>query len=234
MNTIFSVDSISEGLILAFDKPYRWTSFDMVNKVRKILTQFTGIKKLKVGHAGTLDPLATGLLLICTGLATKKIISLQELSKTYEAEITLGATTPSFDLETQVDNHFQVDHINENLILENITKLTGKILQEPPLFSAKWLNGVRAYELARNGSDKKLDSVEVNIHSVDLISFKKPVLKLKLVCSKGTYIRSFARDIGTLLQSGGYLSNLRRTYIGEYSVESAWELEIFKRKLNIL
>jgi tRNA pseudouridine55 synthase len=234
MDTIFSVDSIREGLILAFDKPYRWTSFDMVNKVRKLLTQYTGIKKLKVGHAGTLDPLATGLLLICTGLATKKIISLQELSKTYEAEITLGATTPSFDLETQVDNHFQVDHINEKLILENIAKLTGKILQEPPLFSAKWLNGVRAYELARIGSDKKLDSVEVNIHSVDLVSFKKPVLKLKLVCSKGTYIRSFARDIGTLLQSGGYLSNLRRTYIGEYSVGSAWELEIFKRKLNIL
>jgi tRNA pseudouridine55 synthase len=234
MDTIFSVDSISEGLILAFDKPYRWTSFDMVNKVRKLLTQYTGIKKLKVGHAGTLDPLATGLLLICTGLATKKIVSLQELSKTYEAEITLGATTPSFDLETQVDNHFQVDHINEKLILENITKLTGKILQEPPLFSAKWINGVRAYELARIGSDKKLDSVEVNIHSVDLISFKKPVLKIKLVCSKGTYIRSFARDIGTLLQSGGYLSNLRRTYIGEYSVGSAWELEIFKRKLNIL
>jgi tRNA pseudouridine55 synthase len=234
MDTIFSVDSINEGLILAFDKPYRWTSFDMVNKVRKLLTQYTGIKKLKVGHAGTLDPLATGLLLICTGLATKKIVSLQELSKTYEAEITLGATTPSFDLETQVDNHFQVDHINEKLILENITKLTGKILQEPPLFSAKWINGVRAYELARIGSDKKLDSVEVNIHSVDLISFKKPVLKIKLVCSKGTYIRSFARDIGTLLQSGGYLSNLRRTYIGEYSVGSAWELEIFKRKLNIL
>jgi tRNA pseudouridine55 synthase len=234
MDNDISVEAICQGLILPFDKPYRWTSFDLVNKVRKVLTHYTGVKKLKVGHAGTLDPLATGLLILCTGLATKKIIALQDLPKTYEAEITLGATTPSFDLETQVDNNYPTDHINIKLINDNLPELTGKILQEPPLFSAKKFNGVRAYELARSGVEKKLDRVEVEIFSIELIYFVNPILRLKLVCSKGTYIRSIARDLGSMLQSGGYLSSLRRTSIGDYSVSSAWDVENFKRKLNFM
>jgi tRNA pseudouridine55 synthase len=234
MNKNITTESIIDGLILPFDKPYRWTSFDLVNKVRKLLTHYTGIKKLKVGHAGTLDPLATGLLLLCTGSATKKIVSLQDMRKTYEAEITLGASTPSFDLESQVDKIFPTDHISLELIKEKLIQLTGKIQQEPPLFSAKKFNGVRAYELARSGVDKRLNCVEVEIFSIDLINYEKPILKLKLVCSKGTYIRSLARDLGSMLQSGGYLSKLRRIAIGDYSIDSAWEIENFKRNLNFV
>ncbi len=232
MSSNITAESISEGIILPFDKPYQWTSFDMVNKVRKMLTYYSGIKKLKVGHAGTLDPLATGLLILCTGSATKKIVSIQEMPKTYEAEITLGASTPSFDLETQIDKTYPTNHINLELIQEKLIQLTGKIQQEPPLFSAKKFNGVRAYELARSGVEKKLDSVEIEIFSIHVIQFERPVIKLRLTCSKGTYIRSLARDLGILLQSGGHLSNLRRTAIGDYSVESAWGIENFKRKLN--
>jgi tRNA pseudouridine55 synthase len=225
---------VLEGLILPFDKPYGWTSFDMVNKIRKNLSKFTGIKKLKVGHAGTLDPLATGLLILGTGAATKKMLNIQEMSKWYEAEITLGATTPSFDLETAIDHTYPTNHVTTELLHETFCKLTGKINQIPPLFSAKKFDGKRAYEYARNGIGKRLKASAVEIYSIELIQFSNPIVKLRLNCSKGTYIRAFARDLGILLKSGAYLSNLRRTAIGEYSISSAWDLEKFQRKLNIL
>jgi tRNA pseudouridine55 synthase len=234
MDVEISTESIIEGLILPFNKPHGWTSFDLVNKVRQTLCIYTGIKKLKVGHAGTLDPLATGLLILCTGFATKKITTIQDMPKTYEAEITLGATTPSFDLETQIDNTFPIEHIQLEFIEEKLKVLTGKIIQEPPIYSAKKFNGKRAYEFARNGIEKKMNTVEVEIYNIEIIRYRKPVLKLRMSCSKGTYIRSFARDLGTLLQSGGYLSNLKRTAIGNFSISSAWDIEKFQRKLNIL
>jgi tRNA pseudouridine55 synthase len=231
---IITTDSVDEGLILPFDKPYKWTSFDLVNKIRKDLCYYTGAKIIKVGHAGTLDPLATGLLILCTGKATKKITAIQNMSKTYEAEITLGATTPSFDLETKIDKMFPTEHIHIELVKEKLKCLTGKMEQVPPLFSAKKFDGKRAYEYARSGIDKKLTSSEIEIYSIEIMHFKMPVLKLKLKCGKGTYIRSFARDLGIMLQSGAHLSKLRRTYIGDFSVDSAWDIENFKRKLNFL
>ncbi len=234
MNTIFTIESLHEGQIIPFDKPYRWTSFDLVNKIRKILTAYTGIRKLKVGHAGTLDPLATGLLIICTGSATKKIQEIQEMSKTYEAEITLGASTPSFDLETGINNTYPTNHINLDLIQEKLNLFKGKIKQVPPLYSAKKFNGIRAYELARNGIDKELKAVEVEIYSIEILSFHLPVLSVRLSCSKGTYVRSLARDLGMALNSGGHLTNLRRIAIGDYMIDSAWSIENFKKNLNFV
>ena len=234
MNHQYTVEELEEGLILPFDKPYGWTSFDLVNLVRKKLCQFAGIKKLKVGHAGTLDPLATGLLILCTGRATKKIISIQALAKEYEAHITLGATTPSFDLETEIDKTYSTDHINTSLLNEKINLFEGKIKQIPPLFSAKKINGKRAYEFARDGIEKKLEPVEVEIFGIEIISYDKPVLQLKVKCSSGTYIRSLARDIGKVLDSGAYLSGLKRTAIGHYNIKGAIDVEKFQNSINIL
>ncbi len=234
MNNKYTAEMLEEGLILPFDKPYRWTSFDMVNFVRKILCQYSGLKKLKVGHAGTLDPLATGLLILCTGRATKRIDSIQTMPKQYSAEISLGATTPSFDLETEINETYSIDHINNSLLEDKIQLFKGKIKQIPPVFSAKKFNGIRAYELARNGITKKMDPVDIEIYNIEIISYEVPVLKLIIKCSRGTYIRSLARDIGEALNSGGYLSNLRRTAVGHYNVEDAMILKKFQNKLNIL
>lgn len=230
----FSVENLKEGLLLPFNKPYGWTSFKLVNKVRYQLCRHAGIKKLKVGHAGTLDPLATGLLILCTGKATKRITEIQEMHKVYEAEITFGATTPSFDMETEIGETFPVEHITEELISRKLEGFLGKSDQVPPLFSAKNINGVRAYKYAREGIEKKLSPKEIEIFSFQIIQFNKPLLKVRIRCSKGTYVRAIARDLGIAVDSGAYLSGLIRTEIGNYTLKGAIDTEKFKRKLNIL
>ncbi|MGD2035398.1 MAG: tRNA pseudouridine(55) synthase TruB [Bacteroidales bacterium] len=230
----FTKEGLQEGQVLAFNKPYGWTSYYLVNKVRYYLCQYSGLKKLKVGHAGTLDPLATGLLILCTGRATKKIIEIQNMPKEYLAEITFGATTPSYDLETEIDKTYPVDHINEKVLYSAVRSFRGKIKQIPPLYSAKNLHGVRAYELAREGIEKELDPVEVEIFDIELLDFNSPVLKLRINCSKGTYIRAIARDLGENLASGAHLTSLVRTGTGRYILEDAFDIINFKKKLNIL
>lgn len=230
----FSAESLKKGLIMPFDKPYGWTSFNLVNKVRYQLCRYTGIKKLKIGHAGTLDPLATGLLILCTGKATKKITEIQGMPKIYEAEITFGATTPSHDLETDIDKSYSTDHITKELVAQKLKNFIGKLEQVPPLFSAKNINGVRAYTYARDGIEKELKPQIVEIFSFEIIDFNLPVLKARIECSKGTYIRSIARDLGYEVDSGAYLSSLTRTGIGHYTLDTAINTEKFKRKLNIL
>ena len=230
----YTSETLEEGLIIPFDKPYGWTSFDLVNLVRKKFCQFTGLKKLKVGHAGTLDPLATGLLILCTGRATKLIESIQAMVKEYEAEIILGATTPSFDRETDIDHTYPIQHINYSLIEEKVQLFKGKIKQIPPVYSAKKIEGTRAYEFARSGIAKKMGPIDIEIYDTKIIYYRMPVLKLKIICSRGTYIRSLARDLGFELNSGGYLSGLRRTAIGDYNIKEAMIIEKFQNKLNFL
>jgi tRNA pseudouridine55 synthase len=219
-----------EGEIFPFDKPYGLTSFSIVNRVRYHLCKQTGLKKLKVGHAGTLDPLATGMLILCTGKATKKISEIQALPKEYIADISFGATTPSYDLETAIDKTYQSEHIDRELIEQKLKLFLGKIEQVPPLFSAKYINGVRAYELAREGSKKELMPSQIEIFKIDFLGYSAPVLRLKILCSKGTYIRSLARDLGIELRSGGFLSGLRRTAIGLYTEENAINFENFLKE----
>jgi tRNA pseudouridine55 synthase len=202
--------------------------------VKKMICGTLGIKKLKVGHAGTLDPLATGLMIICTGKATRKIELFRYLDKEYLATIHLGETTPSFDLETAVDKTFKTDHISEETVVKALSGFLGEKLQEPPLFSAKFVNGKRAYELARKGIEKTLDPVKVIFREVELKEFIMPKVKVRVLCSKGTYLRSFARDLGKELGSGAYLSDLKRTAIGPHRVEEAIDLENFKLILEQL
>jgi len=234
MNSKSLAEKLQEGLILSFNKPYRWTSFDLVNRVRKEFCLSTGLKKLKVGHAGTLDPLATGVLVLCTGKATKQIISIQDLPKEYEAEIMFGASTPSFDLETEVDNTYAYEHISYSLITEKINLFKGRIKQIPPVFSAKKINGIRAYDLARSGKTYDMEPVEVEILSMEILDFRLPLLKLRIKCTKGTYIRSLARDLGFELKSGSYLSALCRTAVGQYTIDKTLSLENFMKVLNNL
>jgi tRNA pseudouridine55 synthase len=217
-----------EGQVLLFDKPLYWTSFDLVNKVRIMIRSSLGIKKIKVGHAGTLDPLASGLMIICTGKSTKKIDEFRDLDKEYVASIHLGATTPSFDLETETDKHYPTEHINEELVRKTLNCFLGEQKQMPPMYSAKQIDGKRAYEFARKGIDKELTAVTVFFREIELLSYEMPVLKIRMVCSKGTYIRSFARDLGDALNSGGHLSALERTAIGMYKVSSAYTLDKFQ------
>jgi tRNA pseudouridine55 synthase len=217
-----------EGQVLLFNKPLYWTSFDLVNKVRIMIRSAFGIKKIKVGHAGTLDPLATGLLIICTGRATKKIDEFRDLDKEYVATFHLGETTPSFDLETETDNQYPTDHISEELVRETLVSFLGEQKQLPPMYSAKLIAGKRAYEFARKGIQKELEPVTVFFREIELLSFGVPETKIRLVCSKGTYIRSFARDFGLALKSGSYLSALERTAIGSYRVSEAYDLEKFQ------
>jgi tRNA pseudouridine55 synthase len=216
-----------EGKVLLFDKPVYWTSFDLVNKVRIMIRSVFGIRKLKVGHAGTLDPLASGLVIVCTGRATKKIDEFRDLDKEYIATFHLGETTPSFDLETETDNHYPTAHITEELVKEVLAKFLGEQKQLPPIYSAKLIEGKRAYEFARKGIEKKLEPVFVFFREIELISCNIPEVKVRLVCSKGTYIRSFARDFGKALNSGSYLSALERTAIGSYHVRDAYSIEKF-------
>jgi len=221
-----------EGQVLLFDKPVYWTSFDLVNKVRIIIRSTFGIKKIKVGHAGTLDPLARGLMIVCTGKATRKIDDFRDLDKEYVATIHLGETTPSFDLETETDNHYPTDHITEEMVKDVLAGFLGEQKQLPPMYSAKLISGKRAYEFARKGIEKKLDPVTVFFKEIELLSFEIPEIKVRLLCSKGTYIRSFARDFGTALKSGGYLSSLERTAIGVYHVRNAYSLDKFQEYIE--
>ncbi len=222
------VTVFEEGQILLFDKPVYWTSFDLVNKVRIMIRSTFGLKKIKVGHAGTLDPLASGLMIICTGKATKKIDEFRDLDKEYVAAFHLGETTPSFDLETATDGQYPTEHITEELVKQTLQGFIGEQAQQPPMYSAKFISGKRAYEFARKGIEKKLEPVTVNFREIELLSFEMPEIRIRIVCSKGTYIRSFARDLGVALKSGSYLSALERTAIGDYKVKNAFNLDKFK------
>jgi tRNA pseudouridine55 synthase len=224
--------NFQEGEVLLFNKPLYWTSFDLVNKIRIIIRSTLGIKKIKVGHAGTLDPLASGLMIICTGKATKKIDTFRDLDKEYIATFRLGATTPSFDLETETDNKYPTDHITEKLVNDVLKSFLGEQKQVPPMYSAKFIDGKRAYEFARKGIEMELEPVPVTFREIELISSEIPELKIRLVCSKGTYIRSFARDLGQALKSGSYLSALERTAIGSYRVKDSFSLEKFSDYLE--
>ena len=223
-----------EGTVLFIDKPLDWTSFDVVNKIRRSLMNSLGIKKIKVGHAGTLDPLASGLVIICTGKATKQITQYQEMDKAYEAEIRLGATTPSFDLETEIDHTFPWEHITEEMLEDALTKLSGPQEQMPPIFSAKSVDGKRAYAMARKGKKIELKKHPIVIHKLELKSVDLPKLTVHVECSKGTYIRSIARDLGEELNSGGHLTGLRRTRIGPYTLSDSQSLDNFLEKIKLL
>lgn len=226
--TEINTELLKGGLVL-INKPYGWTSFDAVNKIRSILRKHYGIRKIKVGHAGTLDPLASGLVIICTGRMTKEIHHFQELEKEYIATFMLGKTTPSFDLETLVDKEYDTEHINIGLVEKALEKFTGEIDQIPPLFSAKFIDGKRAYKRARKGDDIELPASRVSIREIVIKRFELPELELCISCSKGTYIRSLARDIGRELKSGAYLSALKRTRIGNYKLSSAVSPEEFEK-----
>ena len=223
-----------EGTVLYIDKPLTWTSFDVVNKVRKSLRHHLGIQKIKVGHAGTLDPLATGLVIICTGKATKQIMQFQDMDKSYIAQIRLGATTPSFDLETEVDQTFPWEHITREKIEQALQNLSGHQDQLPPVFSAKSVDGKRAYTMAREGKEVELKPQPVFISSIKLLSEDLPDLTVQVDCSKGTYIRSLARDLGLMLESGAHLTGLRRTRIGPYHLDQAITLENFIENIKLL
>ncbi len=220
------------GEVIAINKPYTWTSVQIVNKVRYQLSRVYGIKRFKVGHAGTLDPLATGVLLLCTGKATKRIEELQTQTKEYEAEIMLGATTPSFDMEHPVNATYPYEHITREMTEEVLKQFTGNIAQRPPLFSACKVDGKRAYDLARGGSDMELAPKQIRIDEIELLSFELPKIRIRVVCGKGTYIRSLARDIGEALGSGAYLTALARTRIGEYKLEECINIESFPEWLE--
>jgi len=220
----FSAEELLEGKVFCFDKPLEWTSFQVVNKLRGWLKKETGLKKLKVGHAGTLDPLATGLLIICTGKKTKTISTIQNQDKVYEGCITLGATTPSFDLETPINQHFEYQHLTPEKILACAATFQGEIEQYPPLFSALKKEGKRLYEYAREGKEVSLSPRKIQLYEFDLTKIALPKLFFRVRCSKGTYIRSLAHDVGKALGSGAHLSELRRVQIGNYTVDDAFVL----------
>lgn len=216
-----------QGETLLINKPLTWTSFDVVNKLRYVIRKSLELKKFKVGHAGTLDPLATGLLILCTGKSTKKIQELQGLDKEYTGVITLGATTPSFDLETEPDATFLLDTITNESIYTIAKQLTGNLEQEPPQFSAKKVNGKRAYEAARIGETVDIKKVSVCVYEFEITAINLPDVHFRIVCSKGTYIRAIARDFGVLLNNGGHLKSLCRTKVGHFSLTDAYKLEEF-------
>ena len=222
-----------KGEVLLFDKELDWTSFDLIRKLRNFLCRETGIKKLKVGHAGTLDPKATGLMIVCTGKETKNIDQIQAKEKEYVATIKMGATTPSFDRETAENEFFPTEHITAEFVKEKLNTFIGEIDQVPPLFSAIKIEGKRAYEHARKGSDMVLQAKKITISELELLNFSKTEIVLRVICSKGTYIRSLARDLGLALNSGAYLIGLRRTRIGDLRLEDAWLLSEFMEKFEI-
>lgn len=222
-----------EGQIILIDKPLTWSSFQAVNKLKYVLKRnFDLPKKFKIGHAGTLDPLATGLLIICTGKFTKRITEIQAQTKEYTGTITVGATTPSYDLETEVNAVFPLNHITEELVLETTQQFVGEIDQKPPVFSAIKKDGVRMYEHARAGEEVEMASRKTTIYEFEITRFELPEIDFRVTCSKGTYIRSLAYDFGLALQSGGYLSALRRTKIGDFQSENAKSPEEFEKQFD--
>ncbi len=214
-----------DGEILYIDKPLGWTSFDTVKRIRGALTRRMHIKKLKVGHAGTLDPLATGVMIVCTGRATKQIDTLQAGVKEYIATLALGATTPSFDLETEIDATYSTDHITRELVLDALSGFLGRIEQIPPAFSACKINGMRAYEMARKGHVVDLRPKTLVIDRIELLDFSPTQLTIRVVCSKGTYIRALARDIGSALGTGAHLTALRRTRVGDIGLDQCLTID---------
>ena len=224
---MYTEEEIKNGQIILIDKPFEWTSFQAVNKIKWAIKKKFNLKEIKVGHAGTLDPLATGLLVVCTGKFTKKISEFQDLPKEYTGTITLGATTPSYDLETEVDQTFPTEHITEAFVKKTAAQFVGEIDQVPPLFSALKKDGKRFYEYAREGKELEIPSRKIKIIEFEITSIKIPEVRFRIICSKGTYIRSIARDFGAKLESGGYLSELRRTKIGDFEVVDALTPENF-------
>lgn len=220
-------EDFKNGQVLLINKPLKWTSFQVVNKLRWNIRQKFNLGKIKVGHAGTLDPLATGLLIICTGNFTKKIDEYQAQVKEYTGEITLGETTPSYDLETEIDETFPVDHITSELIHKTAKQFVGEIEQIPPMFSAIKMAGVRLYDLARQGKTREITPRKIIVETFEITNINLPKVQFRIVCSKGTYIRSLAYDFGKALNSGGHLSQLRRTKIGDFDVKDAFEIEDF-------
>ncbi len=220
------------GEVLLFNKEYKWTSFDLVHKVRNIIKKHLNIKKIKVGHAGTLDPLATGLLIICTGKKTKEINNYLGADKEYIAEITFGGTTPSFDLETEITENLPTDNINENEIIKALKTFEGVQEQLPPIFSAKKINGERAYNKARRGEEVILKPVQITISEIELLKYENKTASVRILCSKGTYIRTFASDLGKKLNSGAYLSGLRRTKIGNFNCLEAITIKEFEIEIT--
>ena len=227
-----TAEDYQNGQVLLIDKPLEWTSFQAVNKLRWEIKQRFKIKKIKVGHAGTLDPLATGLLIICTGKQTKQIDTYQGQIKEYTGTFTIGATTPSYDLETEVDKTFPTEHVSEELLKETTKQFIGEIQQKPPIFSAIKKDGKRLYELARKGETTEIKSRTVTVSEFEITKINLPEVAFRVVCSKGTYIRSLAFDFGLALNSGAHLSVLRRTKIGDFSVDNADSIEGFINKLK--
>ena len=221
-----------EGEILYIDKPLHWSSFDAVKRVRGIMARRLKIKKMKVGHAGTLDPLATGVMIVCTGRATKRIDELQAHTKEYVATIALGATTPSFDLETEIDATYPTEHITREMVEDVLKKFTGRIEQVPPAFSACKIDGKRAYKMARKGKEVELKAKILVIDEIELLEYSQQSIVVRVVCSKGTYIRALARDIGQALNSGGHLTALRRTRVGDVKVEDCLTVDQAVEMLN--
>lgn len=220
-----------EGELLLIDKPIGWTSFDVVNSIRSTIKRTFNIKKIKVGHAGTLDPLATGLLIVCTGKFTKKIESFQGLDKSYTGSMYVGATTPSYDKETEVDSKFDITKISKNQLLETAMQFVGEIEQTPPVFSAVKIEGKRAFEYARKNNEVKLKPRKITIRKFELLSFELPEIDFVVECSKGTYIRSLVNDFGKALNNGAYMSSLRRTAIGSYLVANALSVQEIKKAI---
>ena len=226
-------NDFQKGEILLFDKELDWTSFDLVRKLRNFLCRQTGIKKLKVGHAGTLDPKATGLMIVCTGKETKNIDLIQAKEKEYIATIKLGATTPSYDLETEENETFNTNHLTPEFLKSTLKQFMGETDQVPPVFSAVKIDGKRAYEHARKGSDVVLQPKKITISEMEILDFSTQEVVLRIVCSKGTYIRALARDLGKALNSGAYLTGLRRTRIGNFLLDDAWSVQNFIENFKI-
>lgn len=224
--------NFKEGEVLYINKPLRWTSFAVVNKIRYHISRKLGVKKIKVGHAGTLDPLATGVMIICTGKATKRIEEFQYHTKEYIATLQLGATTPSFDLEKEIDATYPTEHITRELVESVLQRFVGTIEQIPPAFSACKIDGKRAYDLARNGDNVELKPKTLVIDEIELLECNLPEIRIRVVCSKGTYIRALARDIGEALHSGAHLTGLIRTRVGEIRLDDCMEVESFPEWLE--
>lgn len=221
-----------EGEVLLIDKPLHWTSFDVVNNIRGFLRRAYGLKKIKVGHAGTLDPLATGLLIICTGKFTKKIDDYQGMDKVYIGSMHFGATRPSVDKETEIDKEYDISDISEEMLIKNLESFQGDIEQIPPVYSAIKINGKRAFEYARNNHEVEIKSRSVRINNFSLVNINLPNIDFSVSCSKGTYIRSLVRDFGEKLENGAHLTELRRTQIGEFNVNNASSIEEFKKMVS--